>query len=116
MLFFIQKAGVCPLWGPYEIGADRRPADAEHRPYHPRSNACKVFDTNTPTQEPGHPALIPLSSKRLSCVEVETSRNARPEVQATTIKVKRTPGAGASQWDHEGRIGPVIEVRKGLIV
>jgi hypothetical protein len=37
-------------------------------------------------------------------VEVETSRNARPEVQATTIKVKRTPGAGASQWDHERRM------------
>jgi hypothetical protein len=89
MLFFIQKAGVCPLWGPYEIGRIAAP---------PMSN------------------IIPLSSKRLSCVEVETSRNARPEVQATTIKVKRTPGAGASQWDHEGRIGPVIEVRKGLII
>ena len=48
-------------------------------------------------------------------MEVETSRSARPEVQATTIKVKRTPGAGASQWDDERRIGSRTEngIRNG---
>jgi hypothetical protein len=47
-------------------------------------------------------------------VEVETSRNARPEVQATTIGLSLTRGlVGVNgikngEWDHERRIGPVI--------
>jgi hypothetical protein len=104
MLFFIQKAGVVLSGAPYGIGRiAARPMLNIGVPI--LAQVLAKYLIHTPTQEPDNPARIPLSNKRLSCVEVETSRSARPEVQATTITVKPTPGAGGSQWDHERRKG-----------
>jgi hypothetical protein len=47
------------------------------------------------------PATVPSKSKRLFCGEMKPAGMLAPEVQATTITVKRSAGAGGSQWERK---------------
>ena len=49
-----------------------------------------------PSEKWQHPR--PFRDKRFFCLEVEPADGARPEVQATTIKIKGTPASNWSQW------------------
>jgi hypothetical protein len=73
MLFFIQTS-VLPLWGP------KKSYISLHGSHPLPSYAQKQNCPWTGFSGPG-----PLFGKRLSCVRVETSRNAGLKVQATTI-------------------------------
>src|ERR1700674_190960 len=87
MLFFIQYLALPPAhW------------DADLSGHSPRKN--------------GRKHSCPGADKRFSCLEVEPAEDARPEVQATAIKVKGTPARREESMATKTNLLPSGELRR----